>query len=145
MKDDYDGAEPSGNSVAALGLLRLAAMTDRSEFKEKAEGTVRLFADRLQRLPQAMPHMLLALDYMLEEPKRAVVVGDLKATATRSLLRAAHSVYQPNKVVLNNAGPVEPFAKTLPLVNGQPAVYLCTGTSCLPPTADAEKMKALLK
>src|SRR5262249_14395023 len=101
--------------------------------------------DRLQRLPQAMPHMLLALDYLLQEPKRAVVVGDIASSATGNLLRAAHSVYQPNKVVLSNTGPVEPFAKTLPLVDGRPAVYICTGTACQPPTADARKVMQLLR
>ncbi|MCI0539800.1 MAG: thioredoxin domain-containing protein, partial [Verrucomicrobiales bacterium] len=145
VKDDYDGAEPSGNSVAALALLRLAAMTDRADLKEKAEKTIRLFADRLQRLPQAMPQMLLALDYLLEEPKRAVVAGDVQASATRVLVRSVHSVYQPNKVVLGNTGPVEAFAKTLPLVNGQPAVYICLGTACRPPTADVEKLKQMLR
>jgi uncharacterized protein YyaL (SSP411 family) len=145
VKDDYDGAEPSGNSVAALALLRLAAMTDRTDFREKAEKTIRLFADRLQRLPQAMPHMLLALDYLLEEPKRAVVAGDIHAAATGGLVRSIHSVYQPNKAVLSNMGPVEPFAKTLPMVNGQPAVYVCTGTACQPPTGDVEKIKRMLR
>ena len=145
IKDDYDGAEPSGNSVAALALLRLAAMTDRADLKEKAEKTIRLFADRMQRLPQAMPHMLLALDYLLEEPKRAVIVGDTRATGTRALLRSVHSVYQPNKVVLSTVGAVEPFAKTLLLINGQPAVYVCTGKACQPPTGEPKKVKALLE
>jgi uncharacterized protein YyaL (SSP411 family) len=59
------------------------------------------------------------------------------------LLRAAHSVYQPNRVVLGNAGSVEPFAKTLPAKDG-PVVYLCTGKACQPPTGDAEKVKEFL-
>lgn len=37
MKEDYDGAEPSGNSVATLALLKLAAVTERKEFKDAAE------------------------------------------------------------------------------------------------------------
>jgi uncharacterized protein YyaL (SSP411 family) len=145
VKEDYDGAEPSGNSVAALALLRLSAITDRADLREKAEKTIRLFADRLQRLPQAVPHLLQALDFSLEEPRRVVIAGDPSSTATRGLLRAAHSVYQPNKVILSNTGPVEAFAKTLPLVEGQPAVYLCTGTTCSLPTSSADKVKSLLK
>lgn len=145
IKEYYDGAEPSGNSVAVLALLKLAALTDRSDFKGVAEKTLRSLGDRLQRAPQAVPHLLLGLDFWLEEPKRAVIVGGLKAPLTRQLLRAAHSVYQPNKVVLGNAGPVEPFAKTLPLDKNEPTVYLCTGKSCQPPTHDPEKVKQLLK
>ena len=60
------------------------------------------------------------------------------------LLRAAHSVYQPNKIVLGNTGAVEEFARTLPAKDG-PVVYLCTGNSCQPPTSDAAKVKEMLK
>jgi uncharacterized protein YyaL (SSP411 family) len=144
VKEDYDGAEPSGNSVATLALLKLGAITDRNEFKTAAEKTLRLLADRLQKLPQAVPYALLALDFYLEEPKRAVVVGDANNAATKSLLRAIHSVYQPNKVVLGNVGAVEPFAKTLPTKDA-PIVFLCTGTACQPPTREPEKLKQLLK
>jgi uncharacterized protein YyaL (SSP411 family) len=144
VKEDYDGAQPSGNSVAILALLKLSAITDRKDLREAAEQSLRLFANRLQQLPQAVPYLLLALDYSLEEPKRVVIVGDPAAPATRALIRAAHSVYQPNKVVLGNTGSVEPFAKKLP-VKETPVVYLCTGTACQPPTSDPEKIRAMLK
>ena len=76
VKEDYDGAEPSGNSVAILALLKLGRITDRKEFTEAAEKSLRLFANRLQQVPQAVPCMLQALDFSLEEPCRAVVAGD---------------------------------------------------------------------
>jgi uncharacterized protein YyaL (SSP411 family) len=144
VKDDYDGAEPSGNSVATLALLKLAAITGREDFKKPAEATLRLFAHRLQNFPQAMPFMLHALDFQLEEPRRVVIAGDPHDAKARELLHAAHSVYQPNKVVLGSAGAVEEFARTLPAKNG-PGVYLCTGNSCQPPTQDAAKVRELLK
>jgi hypothetical protein len=144
VKDDYDGAEPSGNSVATLALLKLAAITGREDFKKPAETTLQLFAHRLQHFPQAMPFMLHALDFSLEEPRRVVIAGDPASPKARELLYAVHSFYQPNKIVLGNAGPVEPFAKTLPAKNG-PVVYLCTGNSCQPPTQAAAKVRALLK
>ena len=144
VKDDYDGAEPSGNSVATLALLKLAAITGREDFKQPAEATLRRFAHRLQNFPQAMPFMLHALDFSLEEPRRVVIAGDSHDAKARELLRAAHSVYQPNKVVLGNAGAVEKFARTLPARNG-PVVYLCTGNSCQPPTQDAGTVKEMLK
>ncbi|HXE42069.1 MAG TPA: thioredoxin domain-containing protein, partial [Candidatus Baltobacteraceae bacterium] len=71
VKEDYDGAEPSGNSVAILALLKLSSITDRKDLREAADQSLRLFANRLQQLPQAVPYLLLALDYSLEEPKRA--------------------------------------------------------------------------
>ena len=140
VKEDYDGAEPSGNSVAVLALLRLGAITDRKEYKEAAEKTLRLLAGRLQELPQAVPHLLMGLDFLLHEPVRAVVAGDPHQPETVALLRAVHSVYQPNKVVLGNHGPVEDFARTLPAKDG-PMVYLCSGTACQAPTRDVETIK----
>jgi len=143
-KDDYDGAEPSGNSVAVLALLRLAAMTGRKEWAGAAEKTLLLLAPRLHELPQAVPHLLLGLEFYLREPRRAVVAGAPEHRGTRAMLRAIHSVYQPGKVVLGNAGPVEPFACALPAADG-PVAYLCTGTACQPPTRDPETIRNFLK
>jgi uncharacterized protein YyaL (SSP411 family) len=142
-KDDYDGAEPSGNSVAVLALLRLAAITERKDFATAAEKTLHLLAQRLHELPQAVPHLLLGLDFYLEQPRRIVVAGESEKSEMRELLRAIHCVYQPNKVVLGNSGAVDAFTKSLPAQDG-PTVYLCTGTACQPPTRDAETIKKFL-
>jgi hypothetical protein len=143
IKDDYDGAEPSGNSVAALALLKLGAICDNAKYRAAAEKTIRLFAERLHQLPQGMPLMLQALDFFLEEPRRVVVAGRVEDSRTHALLHAAHAAYQPNKVILGNNGPVEEFARTLPEKDG-PTVYLCTGRECQPPTNDASMVKELL-
>ena len=145
VKDDYDGAEPSGNAVATMSLLKLAAITERKDFKEAGEKTLGLFGDRLQQLPQAVPFLLAALDFSSEEPRRAVIVGNVKEANGRALLRAAHATYQPNKVVLGNAGAVEAFAKTLKPKNDMPTAYVCTGTACQPPTQEAPRLKLLLR
>ena len=140
VKDDYDGAEPSGNSVATLALLKLAGITGREAFRQPAEATLQLFAHRLQNQPAGLAFMLHALDFWLDEPRRVVLVGNNNSEGFQTLLRAAHSVYQPNKIVLGNIGEVEPFAKTLEAKNGATA-FVCTGTACQPPTDDAEVLK----
>jgi uncharacterized protein len=154
VKDDYDGAEPSGNSVAIMTLLKLAALTDRKDYREAAEKSLRLFSERLQRIPQAVPYMLMALDFSTEEPRRAVIAftasksdegGADDPKSTRDLIRAAHSVFQPRKVVLGTTGIVEPFAKTLKPKDGRPTAYVCTGTACQPPTDDPKQLAQLLK
>jgi uncharacterized protein YyaL (SSP411 family) len=146
IKEDYDGAEPSGNSVATLALLKLAAITGRADFKKAAEKTLYLFAERLQKLPQAVPFMMLALDYYLEEPRRVVIAGAPDSAETKALIQAAHAVYQPNKVVLGTIGPVEPFAQTLaPQKGAKSTAYLCTGTACQPPVDEPEAVKAFLR
>jgi uncharacterized protein YyaL (SSP411 family) len=144
LKEAYDGAEPSGNSVAVLSLLRLGKIAGRPDFTAAAEKTLRFFSARLQQLPQAVPFMLQALDFSRQEPLRAVISGDPHSPEARALLRAVHSVFQPNKVVLGTAGPVEPFARTLEPAR-QATLYLCTGTSCQPPTSDPARAAALLR
>jgi hypothetical protein len=144
LKEDYDGAEPSGSSVAVLALLKLGHVTGRQDLHDAAEKSLRLFAKRLEDIPQAVPYMLSALDFSLQEPRRAVVAGAPEQAETRRLLHAIHSVYQPNKVVLGTIGPVEPFAKTLPAKDG-PVVYLCTGNACQPPTSEPAAVKELLE
>jgi uncharacterized protein YyaL (SSP411 family) len=144
VKDDYDGAEPSGNSIATLALLKLGAITGRKGFTEAAEKTLRLFANRLQHFPQAMPFMLHALDFSLQEPKRVVIAGDADSGDFHGLLQAAHSVYQPDKIVLGNTGAVEEFARSLPAKN-EAMVYLCSGNSCRQPTSDVAEVRKMLE
>ena len=105
---------------------------------------MRLFAARVEKMPQAVPYMLQTLDFSLEKPRRVVIAGDPRSAKTRELIHAAYSVYQPNKVVLGTAGAVEEFARTLPAENG-PVVYLCSGKACLTPTGDPQKVKELLR
>ncbi|HEU5125259.1 MAG TPA: thioredoxin domain-containing protein [Verrucomicrobiae bacterium] len=143
VKEAYDGAEPSGNSVAILALLKLGAITGRKEFTDAAGKSLRLFATRLQQAPQAVPYMLMALDFQLQEPRRAVVAGDPNCQSTQDLVSALHSVYQPNKVILGNEGSVEEFARTLP-AKDESTVYLCTGQACQAPTNDREILKKAL-
>jgi uncharacterized protein YyaL (SSP411 family) len=143
VKDDYDGAEPSGNSVATLALLKLAAITGREDFRQPAEATLQLFAHRLQNQPAGLAFMLHALDFWLDEPRRVVIAGDTNSVNFYKLLHAAHSVYQPDKIILGNIGAVEPFAKTLS-TKTEATAFVCIGTACQPPTDDAEALKKSL-
>ena len=145
VKDDYDGAEPSANSIAALALLRLSAICDRRDWRAAAEGTIRLFAQRLHQSPQAVPHMLGALDFLQQEPKRVVLVGDWTCGSTASLLRTVHGVYEPNRVVLGNHGPVDAFARSLPVNEEFTRAFCCTGTECQSPTRDRKAVRAFLE
>ncbi|MFM8879762.1 MAG: thioredoxin domain-containing protein, partial [Verrucomicrobiota bacterium] len=126
VKEDYDGAEPSGNAVACLALLRLSAICSRPDWREAAEKTLRLFAQKLHQTPQFVPFLLCALDFALQDPKRVVVVGDWLCGSTRALLLHAHAVFEPHRVILGNHGPVDPFARTLPGDEERSMAYLCT-------------------
>ena len=133
-KDDYDSAEPSGNSVAILALLRLAKITEIKDFQAKAEASLRAFHVRITEMPQAVPLMIKAAAFAAREPYRAVIAGD--PAAARDILRAAHNNYQPHRVILGTTGPVEESARDKPMQDGKPAAYICTGSECQLPTSD---------
>jgi hypothetical protein len=144
VKDDYDGAEPSGNSVATLALLKLGAITGRDHYLQAADATLKLFAHRLQTQPTAMAGLLQALDFRLDDPRRIVVGGHMESSQFKELLRAAHSVYEPNKIVLGNIGAVEPFAQTLASKTAATA-WVCSGHACQPPAQNAGQLRQALK
>ena len=79
LKDDYDGAEPSGNSIAILNLLRVARMTGRKAFEEIASNALAAFAGRMAAVPDSMPQMLAALEYSRSKPAQIVLVGTRRA------------------------------------------------------------------
>jgi uncharacterized protein YyaL (SSP411 family) len=84
------------------------------------------------------------VDFWLAEPRRVVIVGEKDSAEFQQLLRAAHSVYQPNKIILGNTGAVQEFARTLPAKDGASAC-LCTGTACQPPNSDPARLKEMLR
>ena len=143
VKDDTDGAEPAGNSVATLALLKLAAITGSEDFRIAAEKSLRAAASKFEQAPHAVPYLLQALDFTLDEPKRVAITGKPGAGDFKPLLFAAHSSYEPNKVVLGNLGAVEPFARTLP-TKSIASAYVCTGQTCKPPTSDPGELRQLL-
>jgi uncharacterized protein len=150
MKDDYDGAEPSGNSVSAFNLLRLAQMTDRKDFREAGDRLLRAFAQRIAAAPVTAPQMLAAYEFSLSKPKQVVLVGTAGLPA---LLRELNSRFAPNKIVLLLDG--EPARKALaaylPVIetmvekDGQATAYVCEDYACQLPTADPKKFAELLQ
>ncbi len=144
VKEDYDGAEPSGNSVAILALLKLAADHRPQGFHAGRRTTLRLFAHRLQHVPQAVPFMLQALDFSLGRTvARRHCRRSRLAKRARTLARSSLGL-SAQQSRARQPGPVEPFAKTLPEMQG-PVVYLCTGDACQPPTRDAAQLRKMLK
>ena len=152
MKEDYDGAEPSPNSVAALNLLRLTQITGQKDYTDRATAILHAFADQLSRAPTALPQMLVALDSSLAKPRQIVIAGPPAAEATRALLREVHKHYIPDKIVLlADGGPGQQwlaerleFLKTVTPLEGHPAAYVCRDFVCQLPTSDATKLHELL-
>jgi uncharacterized protein YyaL (SSP411 family) len=151
-KEDYDGAEPSGNSIAAWNLLRLSQMLNRPEWWEMAERTMNVFAQRLGQAPHAMPQMLAAIDFGLAKPKQVIIAGALEAEDTQALLRAARGEYLPNRILLladggagqSYLGKALPELQAMTKLEGKATAYVCENYTCQLPTADAKAMLRLL-
>ena len=152
MRDDYDGAEPAANSVAAMNLLRLGQITDRKAWQEKAAKTFGAFAGRLGNSPQTMPQMVAALDFNLSKPKQIVIAGKPGAPDTRALLRLVHERFIPNKILLladGGAGQRQiaewlPFVKFMQPSGGRATAYICENYVCKLPSADPRVVARLL-
>ncbi|TPW04398.1 MAG: hypothetical protein FD129_2907, partial [bacterium] len=99
-----DGATPSGNSMMAGLLLRLAALLDRPDFRDAAEATVRAHADSLSRYSGAHHRLLLAVDWLTDDPVEVAVIGDPADAGTAALLRAARAARPYNRVLASAGG-----------------------------------------
>ncbi|KAI4341702.1 hypothetical protein MLD38_026394 [Melastoma candidum] len=105
VKEDHDGAEPSGNSVSVLNLVRLSSFVSGSraaKYKQNAEHVLAVFEARLKETAVAIPLMCVGAD-MLAVPskKQIVLVGPKHSAEFRWMIAAAHSTYEPNKTVIH--------------------------------------------
>jgi uncharacterized protein YyaL (SSP411 family) len=153
MHDDYDGAEPSANSVAAMNLLRLSQMTDRSVWKERAVRMFATFGKRLESNPEALPQLVAALDFSLARPRQIVIAGEPGAPDTRALLRLVGERFLPNKIVFladGGAGQEQlaqwlPFLQGVTRLEGRATAYICEDYVCKLPTTDPKIVARLLE
>ncbi|MBA3766030.1 MAG: thioredoxin domain-containing protein, partial [Acidobacteria bacterium] len=99
-KEIYDGAIPSGNSVAMLNLLRLGRITANTDFEQKAAAIGRAFSGEIKSSPSASTQLMVALDFGIGPSYEVVIAGGSQAEDTRAMLNALRIRFIPNKVVL---------------------------------------------
>ncbi len=151
-KEIYDGATPSGNSVAALNLLRLHRITGEPEFEKLADLLGRAFSASVDQFPSAYTQLLVALEFSMGPSKEIVITGRAGATDTALLLNELRKPFLPNKVVLFRAADGEsseiasiaPYTKDQKPLDGKATAYVCANFSCEMPTSDPAKMMELL-
>lgn len=127
-------------------------MTDRRDWRAKADATFAALADRLQKQGEAVPQLVAALDFSLSKPKQIIVAGEPGAADTRAMLRLVHDRFIPNKILLLADGGLaqQQLARWLPFVegvsrkNGRAAAYICENYVCQLPTADLRVAAQLL-
>jgi len=138
----YDGALPSGNSVALLNLLCLAQLTGDSAYGDRAGHMMNVFSEDVRRAPLAHAFMLVGVGFAVGPVYSVILVGDREEEGMRRLLGALKAVYVPNMVVsLRQAGKA---GLGYEKIGGKATAYVCRGQTCMPPTNDLEKMLALL-
>jgi uncharacterized protein YyaL (SSP411 family) len=141
-KEIGDHPIPSGNSSAAMGLLRLAALTGERRFVEHAESVFRLFAGPAAQHPEAFAHLLRAIDFHLSPTKEVALVGD----DPTELSRVVRSGHRPHLVLA--AGPegseVPPLLQGRTTIDGRPAAYVCEHFTCQAPVTDPQHLASLL-
>ncbi len=154
-KPDYDGARPCGNSVSAMNLVRLGALTGDRSWTNRARRTLWAFAGRLQRAPHAMSEALLAVE-ALAWPMREVVLVMPKGGDAGPMRRVLRATWQPHRVVIAftegsaDAAPGGALATLSPLVlgkvtrHGKATAYVCVEGACKLPTTDAETLRTQL-
>jgi len=135
-----DHPTPSGNSMLAYVLLRLARIYGDDELERRAAGVLRLVRDSLARIPTAFGHALCALDLYLAPPRELAIVGP-RAEAEQ-LAAAALPRWQPNTVVAWSEGPRDDVALLAGkgTVGGRPALYVCERFACQAPVTDPDQL-----
>jgi len=152
QKEAYDGAIPSGNSVAMYNLLRLGRLTGEADLEEMAMRLGSAFSNQVRSAPSGFTQMLAALDFALGPSFEIVLAGEPSDGEMQKMLRAVRDLFLPNRVVL--LAPVgDGTSEIFKLVDylgdyrstGGPATaYVCQNHVCAKPTQDVEELRGIL-
>jgi len=148
----YDGAIPSGNSIAMLNLLRLSHFTENLDLQEKALQITKVFYDQFANMPMFYPQLLTAIYFYLSSPLEIIIVGDSNRIDTKEMVSMLHKNFIPNKILINKnsfddnekINKIFPFIKDYKMIDGKATAYVCKNFSCQLPTTDITKMIELI-
>ncbi|MDR9501915.1 MAG: thioredoxin domain-containing protein [Desulfurivibrionaceae bacterium] len=152
MRNEYDGAEPSGNAVAAMNLLRLTRITANREQQQEAAAILSFFAPGLMEQPFGRPALAAAYDLYSQNPSQIILAGNPEAADTKEMLALINSLYLPTTLLLlADNGPGQrlleqqlPFMKEMTALDNRATAYLCQDFSCKKPVQSVAELAALL-
>lgn len=145
-KTAYDGAIPSGNSVAVMNMVKLTRITGNTNWAELAEKTIRAFSEDVNRTPTGYTLMLTGFMFDTQNSKEIVIVGDSRNRNTTKFLHTIRASYAPHKVLLfkdtsvsdNRLEQLANWTSTQNSINGKPTAYVCKNFACNQPTSDIQ-------
>ena len=140
-KDYFDNATPSGNSVAADVLLKLAKFLGDEKYERFAVTVLRLVAPQIRRYSQGFGRVLASIEFYLNLVKEIVVVGD-----STEFKNAIWREYLPNKVVVlaenaEDSSELIPLLQDRKMIDNQPTAYICENFVCQKPVTTLDELK----
>ncbi len=142
-KTRYDGAIPSGNSVAAMNLYRLGKITGNLSYIERADTILNLFFQEIQKAPTGYAYMLSAFMFDQDNPIEVVLAGEAEPE-TIELRKNLLQAYVPSKVMLfkninrQELSGIAPWTENQDMLNKKPTIYICRDFTCNQPTTNLE-------
>jgi uncharacterized protein len=149
QKETYDGAVPSGNSIAMLNALRLSRLTGNTDLDDIAARTGNAFGGIVRLQPSGHAQFMVALDFALGPSYEVVIAGEPRSSGAIEMLHALATTYLPNKVTLlvsrsSDVVEIAPFTRDMVRIGGKATAYVCSKSTCQSPTTEIPAMLRLL-
>ncbi len=158
QKDIYDGAIPSGNSIALLNLVKLSRFTADTSYEDKANQIVKAFSVAVKDNPIAYTQFISSYDFLIGPSFEVVIVGNSDSKDTNKILNSINSIFCPNKIIVlkppeninNNINTISeikeliPYISDMKMINKKPTIYICSNFSCKKPTNEISVALKLL-
>ena len=148
VRGHYDGAEPSGNSIAAMNLLQVGMLTGNDKWISMGKETIESFSSIINKFPDALPQMLCAINLTREKPRQMVIAGLPGRGDTIRMMNAVLSTYAPEMIVLLADGSKNqkilekylPVIQSMEMINKKATAYVCQDFTCQIPVNDVDAL-----
>jgi len=151
-KEIYDGAMPSGNSVAALNILKLARLTSDFQMEDNAMAHINTFIGTISEMPRAYAYFLMAVQFVIGPTKEVVITSESENDESDNMLKLIQTGFYPEMVLIykNNKWEsdlvgIAPFTKEQVSIQGKATAYVCENFACQAPTTSLDSLLKMLQ
>jgi len=150
-KEIYDGAMPSGNSIAMMNLLRLGRMTANTGWEQMVDESLKLFANSIEKAPTSFGAALQSIDFLEGHGQEIVIAGSQDDSEFNQFIRPLHDRFLPRAVIIYHdpedgiIRDLVPYLSDFGMKDEKPTAYVCQNYACELPTNDPDKMMELLR